>query len=442
MNNKRIKEKIIEVSELSAIKTTEQVISITYEYFIEPFLKYLTLEQKINLAKSLNQERFIIAEDFFSTKSPISSIHQKITNSNNEIAINKIITLTDIHGYGNLSRFDEVKLTLHGKVSAPNAGLTITKKLLKSLFFSSTGKIYNEQRKKTFFLKENLKNKLMQTIENEVDCQLISALFPSDLLLKQESKLSIKEYNGSLFEIIKNPSMINLFSQNTKIIGRMHGGIYGEWDFYWIENEEKKASDYYDYWHISGIDRFYKTVKPRELFRRKGSIAEILWVGRSSQREDFLETICPSYASAFSVTSHINLINNALLEVHLPFLLNPHPTGFHSAYKNIKNIKNIKRLQSEINKSTLCVFDALSHTLYYFCIKYKIPFLIIIPHIPKNLSAHYLNDLKNLKKAGILIETDDDSYDLKDMILRTINSWIDIEESIELREIYEKYKVG
>ena len=126
-------------------------------------------------------------------------------------------------------------------------------------------------------------------------------------------------------------------------------------------------------------------------------------------------------------TQHIQFFYDYFKEFDLKFL--PHPRNSLSIYKDIiDNSINVyvKDSTSYVANAKLIVFDCLSHTLMYYCLFNRIPFVIVLNQWPlKGLSVSGNEFYEVLYKNNLLlIKTDRDLFSKLNVLKEYINGVI------------------
>ncbi len=304
----------------------------------------------------------------------------------------------------------------------------IFKLILFNLYKTRNGFIYGGSRSKIqslncYLLKnrlESVKVNINLNFKNEfllesgkyhssIKVQLIDQIIPFEFFAESLNKkihlptnilgsaLTFLDFNGVYLKLLLQPNLI-------KIIGFQHGGAYGEWRVNEIETFEKSISNEYFGWGLMNQN----IVQHRYKKYNRGKKANlILWIGRDKFRYSNNTKFHLEMGKHFLEFEHIKFFKDKLKE--FPILFLPHPRGEVSYYNSIfNNIDIIKFQDTEKNIAkfaNLVIFDCLSHSLIYFCIHNKIPFIILLKEIPlKNLTKKACDFYLLLARNNILFE--------------------------------------
>ena len=186
--------------------------------------------------------------------------------------------------------------------------------------------------------------------------------------------------------------------KSVNIIGVQHGGVYGEWKDNPYERFEKKISDFYFGWgffdHNIVQNRFKKNSK--QIGKRDG----VFWFGRGDSYVSKNVNFGNQYGVHFQEVKHIAFFYKFFKDYNFKFL--PHPRINHPIYQEVidksKYVYASDSLEYVAN-AKLIVFDCLSHTLMYFCLYNRIPFIIVLEKWPINelsfSAMEFYNELFN-----------------------------------------------
>lgn len=198
-----------------------------------------------------------------------------------------------------------------------------------------------------------------------------------------------------------------LQSRNVEIIGVQHGGVYGEWIDNPYEKFEKKISDSYYGWgfldHNIIQNRFKKN--PKQIAEREG----VFWFGRDDCYVSKNVNFGNQFGEHNQDVNHIEFFYNFFKNVDFKFL--PHPRINPTIYKKIivdsRYVYTNDSIQYVAN-AKLVVFDCLSHTLMYYCLFNRIPFIIVLNKWPiDQLSCSAMEFYTELLNNGLLLFKED-----------------------------------
>jgi hypothetical protein len=169
--------------------------------------------------------------------------------------------------------------------------------------------------------------------------------------------------------------------RNIEIIGVQHGGYYGEWIDNPYEKFEKNISDFYYGWGFFNkniVQNRFKKI-PKKIGEREG----VFWFGRQTGYVSKSLNFGNYYGNHNQDVNHIDFFYTFFKNHCFKFL--PHPNTNPPIYKKVidksKYIYARDSIQYVAN-AKLIVFDCLSHTLMYYCLYNKIPFIIVIDKWP------------------------------------------------------------
>lgn len=304
----------------------------------------------------------------------------------------------------------------------------ILKFILFNLYKNTNGFIYGGSRSKiqslNFYLLKNrlesvkvninlnFKNEFITAIgkcNSSIKVQILDKIIPIEFFaesLKNNIFLPTNIFGSPLtFLDFKGVYLKLLLQQNIiKIIGFQHGGAYGEWRVNEVETFEKSISNEYYGW---GLMKQNITQHRFKKYHRGKKPNLVLWIGRDKFHYSNKTKFHLEMSNHFLEFGHIKFFKDKLKEFSISFL--PHPRGQVSYYSTIfKNIDIINFQDTEKNIATfanLVIFDCLSHSLIYFCIHNKIPFIILLKEIPfQDLTARACDFYLLLAKHNILFE--------------------------------------
>lgn len=229
------------------------------------------------------------------------------------------------------------------------------------------------------------------------------------------SPLSFLDFNYSYLKLL-------LQSKKVNIIGIQHGGAYGEWENNPYENYEKKISDSYYGWGLFEQNIIQNRFKRNKVIdaKQKG----IFWFGRIESYLPIKVNFGNEIFEHYKDIQHIEFFYNYFKEFDLNFL--PHPRKSLPIYKDIINNSInvfVKDSMSYVANAKLVVFDCLSHTLMYYCLFNRIPFIIVLDQWPcKGLSVSGNEFYEVLYKNNLLlIKTDKNLFSKLNVLNEYIN---------------------
>ena len=258
-------------------------------------------------------------------------------------------------------------------------------------------------RKKEFLLK--LKNEkkydkhTFEFIENNIPIEFF-ILFNEKKIFNRKILLF-----GSPYNFLVSKKYLKFFSNDNDLIvnGTMHGSGYGQFKSNLNEIYEIKFSSKYTYWFpfnkSKHIGRFVDTNNKKEILNKK-----IYWVSRSTMNKHDIFTNPDFYKHNIEL-NHLNEIDKILSNFNdCVFTESPKGDFGHWKPKYVKSHKFSSKLENHINKNfNILIFDNLTSTLMYFCLKFRVPFLIFVNDIDENIfSINFLNFINCLKKNEIL----------------------------------------
>jgi hypothetical protein len=190
------------------------------------------------------------------------------------------------------------------------------------------------------------------------------------------SPVSFLDFNGIYLRLLLQPFKL-------KLVGFQHGGAYGEWMNNEIESFEKSVCNEYYGWGLMDLNIIQNKYKR---YQRNNNGNSIFWIGRdlvyASEKTNFHSEM----NEHFLEFDHINFFRQKLIKFSILFM--PHPrSGVHKYSSFFSNDEVIKFENTEYGIARfgkLVIFDCLSHSLLYFCIYNKIPFIILLKFIPLN----------------------------------------------------------
>ena len=209
------------------------------------------------------------------------------------------------------------------------------------------------------------------------------------------------------FDFHYNYLKLLIQSRKVEIIGVQHGGVYGEWKDNPFEKFEKNISDFYYGWGFFNRNiiqnRFKKNQK--KIIVKKG----VFWFGRDQsyvpKGVDFGNKIIEHN----QVVRHIAFFNTFFKKHDFKFL--PHPRLNPVIYKQVidkSRFVYVKNSAQYVANAKLVVFDCLSHTLMYYCLFNKIPFVIVLDTWPIiGLSYSAIEFYNELFYNGLLLSKED-----------------------------------
>lgn len=226
-------------------------------------------------------------------------------------------------------------------------------------------------------------------------------------ILFKEKKIFNKKISlfGSPSNFFVSKNYLKFFSNDHELIvnGTMHGSGYGQFKNDLIEIYEIKFSNNYTYWFPFNkskyIGRFIETNYKKKIFNKK-----IYWVSRSKMNKYNIFTNPDFYKHNIEL-NHLKQIDKILSKFNDSVFINGQKGNFENwKPKYVKQYIFPSKLENYINKNfNILIFDNLTSTLMYYCLKFRVPFLIFINDIDESIfSDNYLNFITCLKKNEIL----------------------------------------
>jgi hypothetical protein len=214
------------------------------------------------------------------------------------------------------------------------------------------------------------------------------------------SPLSFLDFNYNYVKLLLQP-------KNVKIIGIQHGGVYGEWNNNPFEDYEKRISDSYFGWGLSQHNIIQNRFKKKKISSLEQT--GVFWFGRNKyyvpQAVDFGNVLFENLANV----NHIKYFYDFFQDFNVQLL--PHPRLSNPIYRQIfdpeKIISTVDSI-SHVSNARLIIFDCISHTLMYYCLFNKIPFVIVVDKWPIiGLSSSAVKFYEILYKKNMLLFKDD-----------------------------------
>jgi hypothetical protein len=217
----------------------------------------------------------------------------------------------------------------------------------------------------------------------------------------------------SFFDFHYNYLKLLLQQRSVEIIGVQHGGVYGEWKDNPYEKFEKNISDFYYGWgffdHNIVQNRFKKN--PKQVGEKQG----VFWFGRDESYVAQNVNFGNQFGEHNQELSHIAFFYDFFKKHDFKFL--PHPRVNPLVYKEVIDKSNYVYASDSIQyvaNAKLIVFDCLSHTLVYYCLFNRIPFIIVVDEWPTiDLSSSALEFYNELFKNGLLLFKNDSAISEK-----------------------------
>jgi hypothetical protein len=403
--------------------------------FLSPYLYF----RNIYSIKLVNEEKFIEVStlwfDYFNyTLDFIESNELDINLLDNNKLIKKSI----------LYAFDILEGDFNTHTSEQK---NILKKILSLFQFNKIGflpagfsnKFIDKINFKLLFIKSeylkievnnDFKNAYFDFISNKFDKKIVNILnqiipdvfFANGLAKNYNLPIILRGSPLSFFDFNYNYLKLLLHSKKVKIFGIQHGGAYGEWLNNPFENYEKRISDFYYGWGLFNdniIQNRFKKISARNKLQ-----IGVFWFGRNKyyvpQKVDFGSNIFEN----LSIVNHIQYFYTFFKEYNFKFL--PHPRLSDPIYENVFPDDLFAFNEDPltlVSNARLIIFDCLSHTLMYYCLYNKIPFIIVVDKWPiKGLSESGNKFYSMLFKKNLLLHKGDDKLITKlDFIKKYIN---------------------
>lgn len=259
-------------------------------------------------------------------------------------------------------------------------------------YFVLEQKINIDHNAKTLFF-----NKIKKKIDYKIYLFLkrnISDYFFSIPSCKKKILLYIYPIN---FLFDKNFLKLLVFYKNPKIYGYQHGAGYGQFINSRLYEFEKNISDKFIDWFPVNKSKYIGRFEKKII--KKRSKGKIFWAGTADplKIEIFLETdYCKSLKIQRKFIKKIDYFISNLKNAYYV----PHPRNIYPKIKT-KLFKTVNKLENVLCSNDVVIFDVISSTLMFFCIKNNIEFYIIserkINNI-KGITTDYRNFLYKLKK--------------------------------------------
>jgi hypothetical protein len=246
--------------------------------------------------------------------------------------------------------------------------------------------------------------------------------FASGLLSDYNLPLTLKGSPLSFFDFNYSYLKLLLQSKKVKILGIQHGGVYGEWNNNPYENYENKISDSYYGWGLFEQNIIQNRFKRNKKigYKQQG----VFWFGRNESYLPIKVNFGNEIFEHYNDINHIPFFYKYFKEFDLKFL--PHPRKSLPIYKDV--IDNsisvlVEDSAAYVSNARLIVFDCLSHTLMYYCLFNRIPFVIVLDNWPlKGLSAIAMEFYEVLYKNNLLlIKNDNDLFKKLDVLKEYLN---------------------
>jgi hypothetical protein len=322
-----------------------------------------------------------------------------ISQNNKDFALlnNPIINKSILYSFDVLEKknnsyipnVNKVKQSILGNFSFGKKGIlpgglsnSISEKIQFKLLYYKLDKLHIE-------INQNFKINFYNDCLNHFDHQIVDLfkLIIPEIFFSYEFKSTFKlptNLKGSPLSFLDfNYNYIKLLLQpiNIEITGIQHGGYYGEWTDNPYEVYEKSISDIYYGWGFFDRNIVQNRFK-KKLYKFRKSEG-IFWFGRHSgylpKRIKFGNNYC---LHNYDV-NHIEFFNSFFEKFSFKFL--PHPSTNPSIYSKIISNTNFVYTSNSIQyvaNAKLIVFDCLSHTLMYYCLYNKLPFIIVLDKWP------------------------------------------------------------
>lgn len=390
---------------------------------MDDLFKLYLKSRTVSGVKLINETKFVQVVQFWFNY--LTYINDFILNKNKDIALlnNSLINKSILHAIEvlevneNLTSQNEnnfkqklIGLFSFGKTGYLPGGVSsriVDKIQFKLLFNKIAGlKIETNQDFKKDFFKEcaiHFDLKIVKVLEQIVPDIFFSSGLASAVSLPyllKGSPLSFLDFHYNYLKLLLQPRIV-------KITGVQHGGFYGEWKDNPYEKFEQTISDFYYGWgffnHNIVQNRFKKNSK--QIVKREG----VFWFGRCYSYVSKNMNFKNQYEQHIQEMNHIAFFYKFFKNYNFKFL--PHPSINPFIYKEVIDKSNYVYISDSIqyvSKAKLIVFDCLSHTLIYYCLFNRIPFVIVVDKWPvTDLTPGGLEFYNELFYNGFLLSKND-----------------------------------
>jgi len=344
-----------------------------------------------------------------------------------------------------ISLFKRLILKYFGRVYGTCSANYLWKKICSRLLFPTPGQIVIECRENESE-HERIRLALAQLGVGKLDVELFATLLPVEFYSEPVSG-SLVEFvsavHGNVYEILANPFIFLSGETPPKIFGYQHGGVYGEWQDNYLEQAEISVYDQYWGWLEKGVTRFNKPLIGFFCLRKK-SIEQVMWVARPH--------IGTNVSGSFSYLNHlqdltsISYISRAVPSLPVPVSLKLHPRSSPGQYQQALEDAIVRREwrmpEKILNDSYLVLLDCHSHTLFYFCLKYRLPFLLVAPREVPGLTWRYQSIVNELAAIGLVIDCFEDDSSLARRVAYVIENWRSIRLECRYRRLVKRVLHG
>ena len=185
----------------------------------------------------------------------------------------------------------------------------------------------------------------------------------------------------SFFDFHYNYLKLLLQHRDVELIGVQHGGYYGEWKDNPYEKFEKNISNVYYGWGFFNQNVVQNRFKRNS--KQVGKKEGVFWFGRHHGYVPQSLYFGNQYAIHNLEVNHIGFFYTFFKNHEVKFL--PHPSKNPPIYQQVIDKSDYVYVSDSIQyvaNAKLIVFDCLSHTLMYYCLFNKIPFVIVVDKWP------------------------------------------------------------
>ena len=205
--------------------------------------------------------------------------------------------------------------------------------------------------------------------------------FSTGLISNGNLPYKLKGSPLSFFDFHYNYLKLLLQHRDVELIGVQHGGYYGEWKDNPYEKFEKNISNVYYGWGFFNQNVVQNRFKRNS--KQVGKKEGVFWFGRHHGYVPQSLYFGNQYAIHNLEVNHIAFFYTFFKNHEVKFL--PHPSKNPPIYQQVIDKSNYVYVSDSIKyvaNAKLIVFDCLSHTLMYYCLFNKIPFVIVVDKWP------------------------------------------------------------
>lgn len=336
-----------------------------------------------------------------------------------------------------LAPWKKIMLVWQGRVYGTCSSLSLWRKLFNRLVFPVPDDLHSP------YVVDNVEfsrivDFLAKTQLSDIDKRLFVALLPVEFYavpVQVKGLSQVSEFHGNAYELVANPFLALADNGRIRLVGYQHGGVYGEWADNELEQAEIAIYDEYWAWLKKGVTRFNRFMISMPCFLSM-PIRRVVWVGRPLLRSDISGS--PSYLRHVNDMTSVFAISDAVPKINVPVKLKLHPRSSPREYLNVisSGVELEKRsLESFLGQRDLVLFDCHSHTLIYFCLKYKLPFALVLSGDELGLTPEYVSVINVLKGMGVVITSGKGGEALAAEINTVLECWHSISDNAFYRKL-------